>query len=130
MLLQSGKMYYLDKVWARYNMTGDGLWTGHKKVYGALRNVTLYDLELLINPSVKRNIIRKNRYALTTLLNEFNDDCYEDILPIITPLDASVFKTTFLLSKKRPYTITDRYKRMMLRLQVFINLLEEKIHLI
>ncbi len=130
LLLQFGKIYYLNYVWARYNMTGQGLWTGHKKVYGALRNAVVYDLEMLIRPSAKRYIIKKYRYSLITLLREYNNDCYDDILPIISPLDPNIFKTTFLLSKKRPYSCGDRMRQVLLWIRIYYNIIQEKLHVI
>lgn len=119
LLLQGGKVYYLNRVWARYNITGQGLWTGHKRMYGALRNVTLYDLERFVNPSVKRITIMKYRANLIKLLNEFRNEDYDDIIPIIQPLDHSVFKMTLLLSQRRPFSFIIKAKRFLLRIEIY-----------
>ena len=128
LIMQYGNIYYLNKVWARYNMTGEGLWTGRNKAYSDVRNATTYDLEMLVNPSFRRNILRKHRFCLSRLLKEFKDEDYEIILPIIKPLDPTVFKTTFLLSKKRPYSFCDKIKRQILRIRIFNSRVIDKIH--
>lgn len=50
LLIQKGKIAFSSEVAAQYNRTGKGIWTGMSKAYGALRNVTLYDLEVEANP--------------------------------------------------------------------------------
>lgn len=126
LVLQFGKVYYLDKVWAQYNMTGEGLWTGHSKIYGMLRNVTLYDLTLHADPSVKRNIVRKHCGEILYLLRKFKKDNYEDIIPIIQPLDPSVFETTLLLSKVNNITIQDRIDKYELAITMQLSLMVRK----
>lgn len=126
LVLQFGKVYYLNEVWARYNMTGDGLWTGHSKTYGLLRNVTLYDLTLHANPSVKRNIVRKHCGEILYLLRNFEKDNYDEIVPIIQPLDPSVFKTTLLLSKVANITNQDRLEKIILFFNMQLSLVIRK----
>jgi len=126
LIIQCGNIYYLNKIWARYNMTGEGLWTGRNKAYSDVRNATTYDLEMQVNPSFRINILRKHWFCLLRLLNDYRDDDYCVVQPIIQNLDPSIFKTTFLLSKKKPYTVSDRIKRMSLRIRILTILFIDK----
>jgi hypothetical protein len=126
-VLQYGKVFYLDKVWARYNMTGEGLWTGHSNMYGTLRNVTLYDLELKICPNLKRLYMRNHCGNLLHLLRHFKRDDYEDIKPIIQPLDPKVFRNTILLSKVDNVTIGDRIRKFQLYCDIYYYLVTSKL---
>ena len=125
-VLQYGKVYYLDKVWARYNMTGSGLWTGHSNTYGTLRNITLYDLEMRICPQLKRNHLRKHCGNILYLLRHFKPEDYEGIIPVIKPLDPKVFKNTILLSKVKNVTLYDRIQRVKLYLDIYLFLISNK----
>lgn len=58
-IFQNGKIYYLKKVMAAYDQNGEGIWTGGKKLINNLRNMFLYDLCLIINPSLKRQNITR-----------------------------------------------------------------------
>lgn len=125
-VLQYGKVYYLDKVWARYNMTGSGLWTGHSNIYGWFRNITLYDLELAIAPKLKSLIFRKHCWEIYLLLKEYKPTDYEDILPIITPLDRKVFKTVFLIQNPNP-TTSEKIMKLYYKIKVGLVILSKKI---
>lgn len=52
--LQKGKIYYIPKVMAVYLQTGDGIWTSGKRSVNAIRNIFLYDLCRMINPTVNK----------------------------------------------------------------------------
>lgn len=98
-ILQFGKVFYLDKVWARYNMTGEGLWTGHNMIYGYFRNMTLYDLETRIAPGLWYNNMRKHSGELLYLLKYYSEAERPTIESILEPLDPRVFPVTTLLAK-------------------------------
>lgn len=117
-VLQYGNVYYLDKVWARYNLTGNGLWTGHNKVYGMFRNITLFDLERKICPNLKYNILKLHYGNILYLLRHYQEKDYALILPIIKPLDPSVFKTTRFLSKVDNITLFDRIRKISLYVEM------------
>lgn len=110
-ILQFGKVYYLNEVWARYNMTGDGLWTGHNIIYGYFRNITLYDLERNIAPSLRYNSMRKHNGEIVYLLKHYSVDDKETIAPILKPLNPDVFRITCLLAKKESLTMTEKVKK-------------------
>lgn len=128
LIIQHGSIYYLDKVWARYNMTGQGLFTGYSHVYSDMRNVTTYDLELTVNKSIRRNIFRKHKFCIGRLLDEFKNEDFDTVLPVIQHLDPSVFKTTLLLSSKRPFSLGVKLKRRWLRIKIFECRVYDKLH--
>lgn len=123
-VLQYGNVYYVNKVWARYNLTGNGLWTGHNRVYGMFRNITLFDLERKICPSLEYNILKLHYGNILYLLRHYHAKDYSTILPILKPLDPSVFKTTLFLAKIDNITLLDKIKRTVLFVKmVFIYLI-------
>ena len=54
LILQEGPIYYLPQAMAVYTQTGDGIWTGEKRVVGNLRNMVLYDISLIVDPGMKK----------------------------------------------------------------------------
>lgn len=54
LILQAGPIYYLPQAMAVYTQTGDGIWTGGKRVVGNLRNMVLYDICLIVDPGMKK----------------------------------------------------------------------------
>lgn len=97
-LLQYGNVYYLNKVWAQYNMTGEGLWTGNGKVYGYFRNITLYDMERQINPGMYLQSFRRHLGDFAVILKEYNRDDFNKLLPILHPLDPKRYRYTFAMA--------------------------------
>ncbi len=97
-LLQFGKVLYLDKVWAQYNITGTGLWTGNGKVYGYFRNITIYDMERKINPYMYLQSYRRHIGDFAFILKNYTPDQYSALLPILNPLDKNIFKYTFAMA--------------------------------
>lgn len=65
LILQNGPIYYLPQAMAVYRQTGDGIWTGGKRVVGNLRNMVLYDISLIVNPGMKKQT--DVRFATTWL---------------------------------------------------------------
>lgn len=98
-LLQFGKILYLDKIWARYNLTGSGLWTGKSQIYGRFRNMKLLDLEISLNPDLKYHCIKRHIGDFNLILREYKPSFdYNSIQPIVSNLDASLFRYTTSLS--------------------------------
>lgn len=110
-VLQFGKVYYLNKAWARYNMTGEGLWTGHKLLYGYFRNISLYDLERNIAPGLWFNSMRKHNGEIIYLCKHYSASDRDLIEPVLNPLDPSIFKVTCMLAKVDPLSFSERIKK-------------------
>ena len=113
-VLQFGKVYYLNRVWARYNMTGNGLWTGHNTVYGYFRNMTLYDMERRIAPKLKFNSMRKHSSEIKYLHDHYKAEDKQSVEPILRPLDPEVFRVTCLLAMTENLTVSERIKKVYL----------------
>ena len=64
LILQYGRLYYINEVYAQYNITGEGLWTGKRRVYGCFRNIMLYDLERKINPKLNPYSLKRHLYDI------------------------------------------------------------------
>lgn len=115
-LLQFGKMAYLPEVWAIYNFTGTGLWTGAKNVYSRFRNVHLYDLEVNIDPYFERTIFDSMCGNMAVILNNYKIEDVSLITPLIQGLDPTIFKCTLTLYKLDNLTKEDiKYKRKIKR---------------
>lgn len=113
-ILQYGDMYYLDKAWAQYNQTGDGLWTGHSAIYGDFRNMQIYDLELNLRPDLDRAILERHQESIRRIRKTFTREHKNEIAPLVDQLQPEVFKTTLLLSKVGPLTLTEQIKKCVL----------------
>lgn len=98
-LLQKGKLLYVPESWAQYNITGTGLWTGQKIIYGRFRNMHLYDLELRINPSLAKQSFVKHWGDIKYIMENYTQADVDLIAPLVKNLDASIFVYTLLLSK-------------------------------
>ena len=112
LILQYGKVYYQDRVGAQYNQTGDGLWTGHSKVYGAFRNLQLYDLELDVRNDIGNLILNKHKSDIRRIRKQYGISHIEEVTPLIEGLDPSIFKATILLFNKKGISLKDRIKKM------------------
>ena len=99
LILQYGRVYYQDRVGAQYNQTGDGLWTGHSKVYGAFRNLQLFDLELSVRQDLQKLILNKHKSDIRRIRKLYNKTYSEEVDSLMTGLDPAVFNTTLLLHK-------------------------------
>ncbi len=108
LILQYGPMLYLPKVWARYNMTGNGLWTGNNPVYGCFRNLQLLDLKLYEAPDLRRRILLSHRMDVVKITKHYKTDDFPVIEPLFDKLDEKIFKYSFLFSKISNVTIIDR----------------------
>lgn len=52
LVIQNGNIYYIPKAMAVYYQTGDGIWTGERKVVSHIRNMFLYDICVSVNPKL------------------------------------------------------------------------------
>lgn len=111
LILQKGSVYYLDKVWAQYNKTGEGLWTGHSRVYGAFRNLQLFDLEIFIRPDAYKLSMSKHRNDIFTIRKSYKRGCEEEIYPLTEGLDKDIFKYTNILYKKSGLSVKERLSK-------------------
>lgn len=114
LILQYGPMLYLPKVWARYNMTGDGLWTGNTPVYGYFRNLQLLDLKLYEAPDLRKRILLSHRMDIVNITNHYKADDILVIKQLFDKLDEKIFKYSFLFSKISNVSIIDRIKKLKL----------------
>lgn len=114
LLLQHGKVYYSDNLWAQYNRTGDGLWTGHSMAYGDFRNMQLYDLEHKVRQDMNGIIMSRHWGSIRRIKKEYKHGMEEEIKPLLEGLDPKVFPYTFLLAKLGGLSIGMRIKKAML----------------
>ena len=126
-VLQFGKVYYLNQVYARYNMTGDGLWTGRSKIYGLFRNITLFDLEIQIAPKLRKQTMRKHYREILQVIRVYNADDYQSIVPIMEPLNEKEFPTVFLLSKTHSLTLREIIRKTSLLLESALCMVKMKL---
>lgn len=124
LVLQFGKVVYLEDVWCQYNMTGDGLWTGRSKLYGLFRNMQILDLQVKQSPWLERTIIYRHRYDIQKIRRTYNKNEYANISSLVEALDANVFVYTSLLSKFNIDTISEKIKKMRLYFKTDLCLLE------
>ena len=98
-MLQNGKMLYLPESYAKYNITGTGLWTGGSKVYSRFRNMHLYDLERHIDPSLEPYLFQGLCTNMEVILKEYTDKDVETIAPLVEGLNPDIFRYTLALYK-------------------------------
>lgn len=98
LVLQQGNMLYLEKVWAQYNQTGTGLWTGHSRVYGTFRNMQIFDLELYANPKLSKQIYLRHQGDIRFINSNSTPETLAEIQPLLNNTDPEIFKYTFLFS--------------------------------
>lgn len=99
LVIQFGDILYLNDVWAQYNMTGDGLWTGHKKIYGLFRNLQIIDLQIRERPDCRNLVYYRHYNDLNSILHEYNYSTdYQTISPLLESLDSNNFQLLFLLA--------------------------------
>lgn len=120
-LLQYGDVLYLNKPWAQYNMTGEGLWTGKKIAYNTFRGILVYDLELKINPALSKETFIRNRSGILKIFKCYKRSDMPDIEPLVRGLDPDVFKITLLLYKKTGLSFTERMAKCKLYLKATIS---------
>ena len=98
-ILQYGQIYYMPHLWGQYNLTGDGLWTGKKRTYGCFRNMIIYDLEIEINPKLKKESFIRHIYDFRYILKNYDFTDREKVDPLMKGLTKDRFYFTLLLYK-------------------------------
>lgn len=111
LIMQFGDIYYLDKIWAQYNQTGDGLWTGHTSIYGDFRNMHLFDLERKVRNDMDDIIMSRHCISIRRIRREYKHGMEEGIKSLVDGLDPKVFHYTLLLSKLDGLTIGKRIRK-------------------
>lgn len=96
-ILQYGQIYYLRDIWAQYNLTGNGLWTGKKRTYGCFRNMILFDMEKEINSGLKYASFVRHLYDFRYIFANYSKDDKENIQPLIADLTEPRFHYTLLM---------------------------------
>ncbi len=120
-ILQYGQIYYLKELWGQYNITGDGLWTGKKRIYGCFRNLILYDLEIHINPDMKHMSFIRHLYDFRYIFSNYSKEDKNTIYPLIKALPKESFYYTFLLYRLRD-ELEGKQKIEKLALHIKVNL--------
>lgn len=128
-LLQKGKLLYIPESWAQYNITGTGLWTGQKLIYGRFRNLHLYDLELRINPSLSRQSFVKHWGDIRYILDNYTKADEDIISPLVKNLDPNVFVYTVLLSKLENLSLKEKRMKWRLWFKGLFLRIKYKLHL-
>lgn len=120
LVLQCGKLLFMPETWAQYNITGEGLWTGHSRMYGVFRGMKYMDLQLFLNPEMKRQILIRYQSELGFVTREYNASYYDEIKPLLENLDPKIFKNTLLLSKTVGLTSSEATQKKRLKTIAYI----------
>ena len=96
-ILQKGAIYYINKLWAQYNLTGEGLWTGKNRVYGCFRNLILYDLEIRLNQDMESESFIRHLYDFRYILTNYLSADKSAVMPLVEHLNIEDFPFTWLL---------------------------------
>lgn len=119
LILQYGDILYLKNVWSQYNMTGNGLWTGQKKIYGLFRNLQIIDLQLQERLESKNVIFYRHYSDFKLIFANYNyKDDYQIISPLLESLDPQIFRLLFLLSKGSDLADSDLQQLQALKKQL------------
>lgn len=54
LVFQHGLVYYIPQIMAVYLQTGDGIWTSGKVMVNNIRNLFLFDICIMVNPSLEK----------------------------------------------------------------------------
>lgn len=127
LLLQFGNIYYSDNIWAQYNRTGDGLWTGHNAVYGDFRNIQLFDLEMTVRKDMNDIILNRHRSSIRKIRREYKHGMEKEITPLVVGLDSHIFKYTILLYKLDGMTMSEIMRKSWLFLRTDISFLQSRV---
>ena len=79
--MQYGKLYYIPKDLAVYRLNDNGIWAAENEAVNVVRNIFDYDIELQINPAIKKEIenrhisdficVMKHRKAFMNINSEY-----------------------------------------------------------
>lgn len=117
LILQYGKVYYQDIVGAQYNQTGEGLWTGHSMVYGAFRNLQLYDLEIHVRKDMRRLCLNKHKNDIRKIRKMYKPEMMKEVKPLMDGLDPKIFKASTLLFKLTNLSFAEWFRKKALFLR-------------
>lgn len=112
-LLQFGDILYIPDLYVRYNLTGQGLWTGKSRVYGCFRNLMLYDLEMRINPKLAKESFVHHLYDFNVIRNQYTVLGQDGVDKLVAPLSPEIFRYTFMmynLNNKSEKEVSSRQK--------------------
>lgn len=127
-VLQYGKIYYLKQIWGQYNLTGNGLWTGKKRIYGCFRNMILYDLELKINPKMGYDSFVRHLYDFRYIYMYYKTEDKELIKMLMNNLLPQQFHYTFLLYRfNDELQMNEKFEKVLLKIKVDIVFLLNRI---
>lgn len=118
-ILQYGQIYYLHNIWAKYNLTGSGLWTGNSKTYGYFRNIILLDLEQSINPRLKKVVFERFASSLKVVFDYYSEEEKEIITPLIEELKTPLFRYTMLMYHSIDSSFVQKQKLIYLKVKVY-----------
>ena len=119
-MLQFGNMLYLPESYAKYNITGSGLWTGGNRVYGRFRNLHIYDLERYIDPNLEPLIFRGACSNMEVILNEYTKDDIPQIQPLVEGLDPKIFVYTLRMFNITNKSDENSFFRKILKRRIFL----------
>ena len=118
-LMQYGSMYYVNQAWSKYNITGEGLWTGRHKVYGYFRNVIIYDLKIHVNRSLKKELEYQHLFDIRFILKNYKIEGEHESNILVDNLDTDIFSTTWLLYRINNLTFGEKFKREAFKLYIY-----------
>ncbi len=130
LLLQCGNILYCPNVWGVYNITGNGLWTGHSKVYGNFRNMQIYDLEMKVCPEAKDIILRMHHADIRSIRLQYTKNDVKEIEILLVNLPQDVFQNTLLLSKLENLTISEKIRKHRLFIRAELSIWKHRVKVI
>lgn len=128
LVIQYGDILYMKDVWAQYNLTGQGLWTGHKRIYGLFRNMQIVDLQIKERSDAKSIIYYRHYNDLKSVISEYKEgEDYTAIEPLLQGTTPSDFPLTFMLSKESTVSSLD-FKQLQTDLnRVYLHKLKDRV---
>lgn len=129
-ILQYGQLYYLKNVYAQYNITGNGLWTGKRRVYGCFRNIMLYDLERKINPDMRKCSYKRHLYDILYISRNYDVKEDQNVFDLLEGEKECDFPISFTLARAGKISVIKWLYRVYLTLGAEVyNLVEHVIHI-
>jgi len=120
LILQQGDILYVDKTMAQYNITGQGLWTGKKRVYGVFRNLKLYDLEIRVNPKMRKESFMRHVSDFNHVFSQYASSDMPLINPLFENVNTANFPISYLLFKKNDCELANKVRVVLLRIKTRI----------
>ena len=108
-VLQYGELYYINKIYAMYNITGDGVWTGEKQIFGCFRNLTLFDIEVRLNSDFYYSSVVRHLHDFYFLSKSYNTDLEDEVHnELLKKINREEFSTTYMFANKNNLTIREK----------------------